>query len=240
MRTGGYSATAKKGQNRRSGAANVSPSKPSDVNTWSPGPTICRNIDYTDLICRPTRDLLRERPTRSEELFQGILWYITEKSDWKYNLWQIQLGYKEMTRGSDPSNILHCNTEAEFRTPSSPGQFLQITFLKIRVQPYAYAVRFPVPARKPPHGTAFTLRGQVAADEWPVLDERTFPFIGNPGTRIFFVDTDRYFTQFRLVPEQGVEFALVAFDLHGTVEPIDFGTFREPSIYCRDLMPEPL
>jgi hypothetical protein len=88
--------------------------------------------------------------------------------------------------------------------------------------------------------TSWTFQVLNESGRWVVLDERRNPYAAfrNYAICSFYLDTDEYFTHFRLVPENGAEFSLHAFELHGFLDPVESHLFVSESTDGIDGMDE--
>ena len=170
-----------------------------------------------------------------KKLFSGILHTITQESDNKYNETEITIFYRTLSNETDPANILFYDDvdvdgppRHRYGTgPSSSGQYLGIQFNRIEVMPCCYALRsdgFP-PTFHTNRLRSFAFQGRKRNQQWETLDERlNIRTLDGPKSCFFsFVDTDQYYTEFRILQtgpsnSNNLSFDLAGFEIHGRVE----------------------
>jgi hypothetical protein len=177
-------------------------------------------VDYLDYRERGIRD--RKRGDE-DGFFEGLIHYIYFKSGNQYNTTELRIGYRNRNPNSDPANILDSTTPTLFESGDSFGEFLMIEFPRIKVRPVAYAFRTGPHSLGGPHLNSFVFQAHDADGRWVTLDERHNPYTFHQhyAARICYVDTECYFSVFRLKVVRGGSFALCAFEIHGGIQPRD-------------------
>jgi hypothetical protein len=173
-------------------------------------------VDYTDY---RTRDIPKPGAGNAEDLFWGILRYIFFKSSNRYNPTEIRFGYKSQAPNSDATSVLDPRTQTVFQSGVSEGEFLSVQFQRILVRPTSYAFRTGPNVRGGARLNSFVFQGETGDGHWITLDERNFPYDGPQhfAVRIYYVDTELFFSHFRIKITTGTSFALSGFEIHGKV-----------------------
>jgi hypothetical protein len=146
------------------------------------------------------------------------------------------LEYRSLAPNSDPANILDFHSPQVFKSDIGPQQFLMVTFHHIVVRPTAYVIRTGPRNPSSPQLISFFFQGfDREKREWIILDERhnIFEIVPSYVARMCFIDTDRFFSQFRILQtylsDRGsMQFCLSGFEIHGAIktsviQPSSFG-----------------
>jgi hypothetical protein len=210
------------------------PKRHRQVNSYSHSliPRVESELDFSSYQPLTPRDSTFANP---ERLFHGIIRYIYINSNRMYNNNEILLEYRDLAPNSDPANIFDFQSSDLFQSGVGPDQFLKVTFRRILVRPCAYAIRAGPQIRRSPHLISFIFQGfDRARSRWVTLDERHNIFEIVPGfaARICYIDTDQFFSQFRIMQTHtsnlgSPEFAISGFEIHGTVK----STMVKPSTF---------
>jgi hypothetical protein len=173
-------------------------------------------VDYSDYA---ERNMHSVSAGNWDECFQGILRYITLRSQNKYNATEIRIGYRSLAVGADPGNILDYRTPAAYESGKSVNEFMTIEFVRVELRPCAYAIRSGPRIKGGPQLNCFVFQGVDSSGNWITLDERNCPYDSamHYGIRLFFLDSSDYFSRFRLMATRGGAFALTAFEIHGAI-----------------------
>jgi hypothetical protein len=180
-------------------------------------PTIRQKIDYSDYKELPVADI--EDPT---DYWRGILNYIGFRSHQMYNEGELRIGCSSCAPGADLANILNPEARQFYRSKRGPDQHLDIHFVRLEVRPSAYVIRqmlcVPMVARGD-NLSCWVFEGMDEEGKWRTLDEqRTFRSMPWPArTMAFLVDTDRFFTGFRIKDTNGRGLILVGLEIHGAI-----------------------
>jgi hypothetical protein len=177
-------------------------------------------IDYSEYV---PRNLLDSETENWESLFQGLIHYIVFRSQNTYNAAELRLGFTSIQTNSDPANILDYRSSAAFQAGFGLNPFLLIEFKRVEVCPVAYTFCIGPQFRTGHCLQSFVFQAFGPSGNWITLDERHMLFVRNRAftCRIFYIDSDCYYTTFRLMATDASDFSLTAFDIHGPIHAID-------------------
>jgi hypothetical protein len=180
---------------------------------------------------RPNPDHLLTMASNLQACFDGILHTIWINSDKKYNVREIEFKHKTLCPSEDshPTFVLDYEDRRRYGTgPSTSGQYFGVEFRRIRVRPVAYALRTDLNPDGTNHLRSWVFQGKNANEKnWTTLDERLKDgSLMKAGAFVIgFVETRKYFTEFRVMQTgpshmNSLSFNLSGFEIHGHTTPI--------------------
>jgi hypothetical protein len=174
----------------------------------------------------PDLDLLKTHEL--DICFNGILRYIFLQSGRKWNTGELDFSFLTRCQKIDahPSFVLDYETEERYGTgPSTANQYFAIKFRRMMILPCAYALRSDHYKEGTNRLRTFVFQARQDGRDWTTLDERVkIPSLTQPGSHFLaFVDTDEYFSEFRVLqtgPSHSnfLSFNLSGMEIHGLVE----------------------
>ncbi|OHT13101.1 hypothetical protein TRFO_16853 [Tritrichomonas foetus] len=180
-----------------------------------------------------------------DHVFSGILNFIYQNSEKKTNLNEFRFLYRSMRPGCffaftlDYNSPFYYHTEIPRKTRRSTdknntltnnyinadNEYFGVEFKRIEVHPHAYSLRSG-DEKLANFLISFVFQGRTRNDvKWVTLDEQcnTAKIAHGSAFSIFFVDTDQFFTQFRVLQtgkalSGNFSFCLSGFDIHGEIK----------------------
>jgi hypothetical protein len=176
----------------------------------------------------PEPDLDRLSDGSLHACFSGILRHIFMRTGKQYNTTELQLSWKTQSASPDanPAFALDYETQERYGTgPSTSDQFFAVRFRQMTVLPVAYAIRsdhFPQPTNRL---RSWAFQAREPNGMWITLDEHEqAQELMKPGSYLLaFVETDTYFTEFRILqtgPSRAhfLSFNICGIEIHGFIK----------------------
>lgn len=172
--------------------------------------TITKFIDYSNYD-QVSWDQLDWRSTF--DCFHGILFYIFFNSENKLNLSEIEFHFsgadiisilnQQILKLPEILNLFEFNDiNKEYKSVSVQNAFFGFKFLRIKVNPIAYAVRIGNSGKDGYNFTSFVFMGlNEKTEEWEILDERTNTneLINSNFYMLYYTkSTDQFYTAFKI------------------------------------------
>ncbi|OHS92776.1 hypothetical protein TRFO_12338 [Tritrichomonas foetus] len=162
-----------------------------------------------------------------ETIFSGIIRYIFLLSNEKMNIEEISFLYRSKRSGTFPENVIDYKSPNAFGTDSSQcAPYFGIKFNHIKVRPFAYAIQSAKQRYNVNHLSTFLFQAKNENDKkWTTLDEQCniTKLSRACESEIFFVDTDEFYSEFRIYQNgkshaNNYGFDLSGIEIHGDIK----------------------
>lgn len=184
-------------------------------------------LDWSEY--KPNKEIFRRR-NHFSALCDGILSFIKKNADQKKKIeYEIWYEFSSVLKPHvfNPFSLMDPNDTNSYTSAFSKGQYVKFSLKRVAVCPTAYFLMSDNKIKIPKlRSFVFQARLYPEYSEWETLDERfeinSLTKLG--GYSIFYVDTDKYYNEFRVVQTAPMPvhnfygFSLSFFEIHGDVK----------------------